>query len=282
MLDIRAQTEDGRQLNVEMQMINTSNFIHRTLYYWSELYGENLHAGDDYLTLSRTITINLLNFKLFQRSRMTSLYQLRDDQDHELLTDLMQIYFIELPKLDKQPLPPRLQQWLQFITIDDRKELNALANANPAIGEAYKMLNYISQDSEERMQHLRRKLALMDKKAFERDVLEAQELKVQLKLQAEELHAKGEELNAKGEELHAKDEELNAKADELRAKETLQNQRIEKAHKTLLNATAILLAQRFGPLPSWAEERLAAATFEQLEAIDEKIPTAACLECCFH
>lgn len=306
-LDIRARSEDGRVLNVEMQVVNSSNFIHRTLYYWSELYGECLHAGDDYLTLNRTITINILNFRLFPRERLMSLYQLRDSEDQALLTDLMQIYFIELPKLNKQSIPPRLQQWLRFITIDDNDELKALAKANPAIGEAYTMLSYISQDSEERMRHVRRKIALMDQKALERDAKEAQ-----ARLEAAEKELKDAEQRLKSAEQQylsveqqrqsidsqrqaaeeqrkfaeeqrqaAEEERQAAEARALQA-EILASQRIEKARAALLSVTQTLLSQRFGALPQWAKERLASATLEQLEAISEKASTSANLEHCLH
>lgn len=284
-LDIRARSEDGRLFNVEMQMVNSGNFIHRTLYYWAELYGESLHAGDDYRTLNRTITINLLNFKLFARDRLIGLYQLRDSEDQELLTDLMQIYFIELPKLDRQPIPSRLQQWLRFITIDDNKELRALANVNPAIGEAYKMLSYISHDSEERLRHIRRKIALMDQKALERNAREAQErldaaeagLKVaQLAIeQAEQGKIKAEQAKTEAEQAKI----IAEQAVELEKQSA--SQRLEKARTTLLSITRTLLTQRFGLLPQWADEQLTTATLEQLEVLSEKAADSADLESCF-
>lgn len=164
-LDIRAITAEGDMVNVEMQVCNTGSYLERTLYYWAELYSEMLQAGDDYGQLCRTITINILDFSLFGRDRAISLYQLRDSADHELLTDLMQVYFIELPKLGRQPIPAHLQQWLDFLTIDDNSALQRLGNLNPAIGEAYKMLNYLSQDPEERARYLSRKIAMLDMKS---------------------------------------------------------------------------------------------------------------------
>lgn len=46
-LDIRAVTLDGHGINVEMQMVDSGNFLRQMLYYWAELYGETLHAGQD-------------------------------------------------------------------------------------------------------------------------------------------------------------------------------------------------------------------------------------------
>lgn len=226
-LDIRATTEDGQSINVEMQMVDSGHFIHRMLYYWAELYGETLHAGDDYTELRRTITINFLNFNLFARDRMISLNQLQDSQDHALLTNLLQIYVIELPKLGRQPVPEHLQQWLNFLTISDSQELQRLANLNPAIGEAFQMLNYISQDPKERQRHLSRKMAIMDMRSA-------------LRTAEQRGRAEGEAL-------------------------VLQR----------------LLTQRFGTLPSWAQDNLDKATVVQLESWSERIFDAPNLEAFF-
>lgn len=161
-LDIRAVTCRGDAINVEMQMLDSGNFIKRTLYYWAELYSDTLHAGHDYHKLKRTITINLLNFNLFSRERLISLYQLQERQDHELLCDLMQVVFIELSKVGGDEQPMHLQQWLKFLKMDNAQEVKSLSEQNPAIGEAYTMLNYLSHDPEERRRYFRRKIALMD------------------------------------------------------------------------------------------------------------------------
>ncbi|CBL47326.1 conserved hypothetical protein [gamma proteobacterium HdN1] len=248
-LDIRARTDDGRDLNIEMQIVNSGSFIHRTLYYWSEMYGENLHAGEGYDVLRQTITINLLDFKLFDRKRMISLYQLKEHHDNAPLTDLMQVYFLELPKLGREPIPPPLQAWMQFLTTQDHRLLEQLSHTSPAIAEALDMLNYISQDQEERRRHLSRKIALLDQKTLENRVKKAEE------------RAKGLEERAKG--LSDENKELRVFRDSLKS----------VTHK--------LLEQRFGPLPDWAKARLEAATAEQLGAIGSLVISAERLENCF-
>jgi predicted transposase/invertase (TIGR01784 family) len=64
-LDIKARDQAGRQFNVEMQMLAFPNYEKRILYYWSRLYQQQLHEGQDYLELKPTISISFLDHVLF-------------------------------------------------------------------------------------------------------------------------------------------------------------------------------------------------------------------------
>ncbi|CBL47321.1 hypothetical protein HDN1F_37380 [gamma proteobacterium HdN1] len=64
---------------------------------------------------------------------------------------------------------------MQFITTQDRRLLEHLSHTSPAIAEALDMLNYISQDQEERRRHLNRKIALLDQKTLENRVRKAED-----------------------------------------------------------------------------------------------------------
>ena len=48
--------------------------IKRSLYYWSKLYEEQLSEGDKYETLSRTVCINILDFKYLDNDRFHNGY----------------------------------------------------------------------------------------------------------------------------------------------------------------------------------------------------------------
>lgn len=65
-LDIRAVTEDGKQVNIEIQLANQYDMNKRTLYYWAKLYTEQLQEGQRYHELKKTITINILDFKFLK------------------------------------------------------------------------------------------------------------------------------------------------------------------------------------------------------------------------
>jgi hypothetical protein len=163
-LDIRAITNQGEQLNIEMQIINRHDWIERSLYYWSKLYEQQLQSGDDYQQLQRTISISFLNFKLFDRPRGLSIYQLRERDDHELLTPLMQLFFIELPKLPNAltELDQDLKEWVMFMNANDPQQRQSLAAKNAYIQEAQQLLELIAQNPEDRMRYESRLKGLRD------------------------------------------------------------------------------------------------------------------------
>ena len=52
-------TEDGTQIDVEVQVVNKKNMERRTLFYWSQMYLMNLNKGEKYQDLKPAIIINL-------------------------------------------------------------------------------------------------------------------------------------------------------------------------------------------------------------------------------
>lgn len=61
-LDIHVVTETDLNINVEIQLINQYNMIKRTIFYLSKMILSQLKKGEDYSSLNRTITINILEF----------------------------------------------------------------------------------------------------------------------------------------------------------------------------------------------------------------------------
>ena len=62
--DIRAVAEDGRHLNIEMQITDQLGYEKRALYCWSRLYSDQIQEGVPYEALKKTIGIHVLNFNL--------------------------------------------------------------------------------------------------------------------------------------------------------------------------------------------------------------------------
>ncbi|THF74412.1 Rpn family recombination-promoting nuclease/putative transposase [Cohnella fermenti] len=55
-LDVRAKTEDGKQVNLEIQVSNKHDMAKRSLYYSSKMYEEQLEEGALYMTLQKVIS----------------------------------------------------------------------------------------------------------------------------------------------------------------------------------------------------------------------------------
>ena len=162
-LDIKAKTERDEPINIEMQIIDQHDWQKRSLYYWARLFSEQIERGDDYRHLQKTISISLLDFTLFQRDRMYSLYELQERLDHQPLSHMLQMYFIELPKAHTETaIPAHLADWVHFLNIETSTEFDNLCKDNPAIQEACSMLNRINQNPEERALIDARRKALLD------------------------------------------------------------------------------------------------------------------------
>lgn len=153
-LDIRAETSDNEQVNIEVQLEPQKHMDKRTLFYWSKMYAESIKAGEKYNELKRTITINLLDFHYLPTGRFHSTFHLYADQESFLpLTDAMEIHFIEYPKFRRtaKNFHEPLHRWLLFLE-DMLPEdlLEELMSMDPVIKKAEDRLEWLSGDEETR------------------------------------------------------------------------------------------------------------------------------------
>jgi predicted transposase/invertase (TIGR01784 family) len=101
-LDIRAETIENEQINVEVQVAEQKHMEKRSLFYLGKMFVESIKAGEQYENLKKTITINLLNFSFLQTERYHSSFHLYEDRDKtQMLTDIIEIHFIEYLKFRK-------------------------------------------------------------------------------------------------------------------------------------------------------------------------------------
>ena len=137
-LDIYGITSDGSQINIEVQVMNRHNMQKRTLYYWARMY-QTLRRGKEYHDLSRSITINLLNFHLLPQENPHNMYGLYDIESGHRLTDDLEIHFLEIPKFKIKSIKEmkRLEKLLAYFSNKlDERETEELAMSESAISEA--------------------------------------------------------------------------------------------------------------------------------------------------
>lgn len=153
-LDVRAKTADGMQVDIEVQLTNQCNMEKRTMFYWGKLFLEGIKQGDDYISLSKVITINILDFNFLDIDKFHSKYHLwEDEEDNYLLTDLIEIHFIEMPKFrafkEKDLKGNSLHRWLKFFDkMLSEEELKELIEMDSVIKRAEKKLEYLSSDEQ--------------------------------------------------------------------------------------------------------------------------------------
>ena len=161
-LDVKALTSNKEIINIEIQLKNEYNMIQRSLYYWSKLYEEQLSEGDRYDKLSRTVCINILDFKYLKNDRFHNGYRLKEIETNEELTDLQEIHFIEIPKLKRfestEEIVDLLEGWVEFLRDPESEVIRKLEMSNKEIREAKDEPYRLSRNSKEReLSYLREK-----------------------------------------------------------------------------------------------------------------------------
>ncbi|MDF2716992.1 MAG: Rpn family recombination-promoting nuclease/putative transposase [Paenibacillus sp.] len=123
-LDVRAETADRVQINIEVQLTDYRNMPRRSLFYLSKLYADSIKSGGRYEELKKTIAINIVDFRLFEFERFHSTFHFyEDNEDRFMLTDAMEVHFIEYPKFKatRKDLEDPLHRWLLFLDENCRK-----------------------------------------------------------------------------------------------------------------------------------------------------------------
>ena len=120
-------------MNCEVQVDKLDVMGKRTLYYWTRLY-QRLMRGENYAQLKRTVCIDILAFDLFEDDLTPDYHNcfavLNKKHTKHMLTDDLEIHFVELPKWER--VRPKdwtqmnhLERWLAYFsqqTTDDDSE----------------------------------------------------------------------------------------------------------------------------------------------------------------
>ena len=166
-LDVRAETLDNSQIDIEIQLIDQKNIVERMLYYLSKMYSESIKSGGKYKDLKKTIVIGILDFDYFEISKFHSTYHLYEDELKDfMLTDKFELHFVEMPKFRKasKDITNSLHRWLLFLENDVPKEmLREVVEMDPIIKKAEERLEWLSSDEETIKLYKAREDALIEK-----------------------------------------------------------------------------------------------------------------------
>lgn len=151
-LDLKVNV-DGRLVNIEMQICPYEDYASRALYYWSKMFASSLKKGESYDKLPQTISINIINFKMFLWEDVQSSFEIIDAKHNFMLTDKFKMVFFELPKLKNKEidLNNKLERWLRFINAETEEELTMLENLNDkSLNSAIQVVRVMSADENAR------------------------------------------------------------------------------------------------------------------------------------
>ena len=133
-LDVKVRLKNKTIINIEIQALWDDSFINRTLFYWAKIYIEEFKQGEDYTQLHKCITINIVGKGFKINNKIHSRYCLKDIETDELLTDILEIHFLNLEKArELKNIDDPLVRWLLFIDSNSKEERAMLAANSPVL-----------------------------------------------------------------------------------------------------------------------------------------------------
>lgn len=161
-LDIKASINKNIECDIEMQVVNQKDIEKRILYYWSKIYSKTIKEGRGYETLKKSIVVLIADFK-FDKFKNIEKYitkwNIREEEYSKvILTDVLEIYIIELEKFSKSTesrASKNLNFWIKFIknpevvNMSENNKDKSIKETKTAIDKAQKKLEKLSQDEHE-------------------------------------------------------------------------------------------------------------------------------------
>ena len=166
-LDIRAKLNNNINCNIEMQIVDRKNIEKRLLYYWSKMYTSSIKKGEDFEKLEKGIVILISDYNLENLSKINKFitkWNIREEETPKvILTDVLEIYIIELRKAVKDISNNELNAWLKFINNPEEKPE---MDESKELMEARRILQDISSTDRERYLAEQREKWILDKNAI--------------------------------------------------------------------------------------------------------------------
>ena len=159
-LDIRAKTK-GEQVNIEMQVENMDCYAERTIIYQSKMIADDMKKGENYNDLKKTISINLLDYNMFDTSDFYSSFLPIEEKRHDVLSDKWQIVFFELNKISITE-PTEQKQWLRLLKSGKEDVEMLRTNSNEYLSACAEKILSVNADEHLRIQAELREKARMD------------------------------------------------------------------------------------------------------------------------
>ena len=102
-MDIKAETDSGELLTIEMQVSHLTDYRCRILFYGGRLVNSSLKSGESYDMMKKSIVVSIIQNKLFPKEiGCHSIFDVREQKTGPLLSDRLAFHFLELGKVDPQ------------------------------------------------------------------------------------------------------------------------------------------------------------------------------------
>lgn len=148
--DFKVILEDGAEYHIELEQSFYSEIIDRTTYHLESRYlaqGEKYMDYNDFKKIAVVVILDYTIENLKEFERPDTMWHISEEETGQILTDIMEMQFFELPKLYDayKKEPDNLKyQWLMFLNAPDSEEVMNIIKENKYIHEAMNVLEQIS------------------------------------------------------------------------------------------------------------------------------------------
>ena len=165
-LDLNILLNNGKIINLEMQILNQGDWSERSLYYLCKNYAQ-LKRGQSYKDILPVIHIGIVDFSPFpDNKQFYSEYLLRETKTNHIYSDKLCIHMLNLTQIDKvtdEEKQSTLYQWAKLFKSTTWEEIKMLADKNSSISEFTFTLHEMSEDEKIYQQCLARERYERDK-----------------------------------------------------------------------------------------------------------------------
>ena len=131
--------------------------------------------GDKYEKLHPVISINLIDDILFDKNdkRMHTCYLLKEKNTNEILTDHIQLHYVEIPKFDENAdIKRELKNWILFLKSNKEEDMSQLLKEDTIFEKALKKYNYFTDNEDLLNEYDKREAYLVYQHSLMRDFKE--------------------------------------------------------------------------------------------------------------
>ena len=149
-LDVRVVLNDGRLIDLEMQMTNEYNWPDRSISYASRNF-DQLKRGEYYIDAKPVHSIGFLNFTLFEDNpEFNALYQLLNVKTKRLYSEKFSIHVIDLSRIDLATEEDRhygIERWAKLFKTKTWEDLRMITKNNETMQKAADSLYQLNSDA---------------------------------------------------------------------------------------------------------------------------------------
>ena len=168
-LDILVHTTSGKVINVEVQVQTMHSMWERILFYAAKLVSDQLKTGKPYGTINSSICILIVDFEMVPENRdyhnRYALYNIKTGAEFPVG---FEINILELPKATG-PVLTGLDEWMVFFVAKTEGDFMRVVSNNPAIADAWSIIQNLSNDPAQRAIAESREKARRDQLSRESD-----------------------------------------------------------------------------------------------------------------